>query len=82
MMVRRVVALVSAVVAVPIIVAVPAQSIPACKAGYQCTRTYYTDQTHDVAVGGSTRFCDGTIDEWGTTTRYQVTTQAQCPPDM
>lgn len=84
-MVRRVVsaiALVSAMVTVPILAAVPAQSIPVCKAGYQCSRTYYADSTHETVVGGFTRFCDGTTDAWGDTSAYQVTTQAACPPDL
>jgi len=84
-MIRRVIstaALVSAMAAVPLLAAAPAQSIPVCKAGYQCSRTYYADNTYDDAVGGYTRFCDGTTDEWGTTTPYQITSQAPCPPDL
>lgn len=65
--------------AVPLLVAAPAESIPVCKAGYQCTRTYYTDRTYETPVGGMTKFCDGTVDQWGTTTSYVETTQAQCP---
>ncbi len=72
--------LTSALAVVPLLAAVPAQSIPVCKAGYQCTRTYYTDQSHEVPVGGMTKFCDGTVDQWGQTTPYVETTQAQCPP--
>lgn len=81
-MVRRVAVLVSALVVAPLLTAAPAQSIPHCKAGYQCSRTYYTDNTHEEPVGGFTLFCDGSTDEWGVTTRFQVTTQAQCPPDL
>ena len=77
-MVRRVALLVSALVIAPLITAVPAQSIPKCLAGYQCTRTYYTDNTYETPVGGFTRFCDGTTDTWGITTTYVETTQAQC----
>jgi hypothetical protein len=43
--------------------------------------TYYSDQSHDQVVGGFTRFCDGSVDEWGETTSFQVTTQALCPRD-
>ncbi|QFZ20746.1 hypothetical protein EKG83_28090 [Saccharothrix syringae] len=57
----------------------PAQAIPACKAGYQCSRTYYADSAWTVVVGGFTRFCDGSLDQWGETTRYVETTQVQCP---
>lgn len=81
-MVRRIIssaALVTALAAVPLVAAGPAQSIPACKSGYQCTRTYYQDNTYTTPIGGFTRFCDGTIDEWGETSRYVETTQAQCP---
>ncbi|TDV49918.1 DUF6289 family protein [Actinophytocola oryzae] len=80
-MVRRVVstvALVSALVAAPLVVAAPASAIPACRAGYQCDRMYYTDVTHEVIVGGFTLFCDGSTISWGETTIYQVTTQARC----
>jgi len=80
-MIRRVVstaALASALVAAPLLVAAPASAIPACKAGYQCDRVYYTDATHEEPVGGFTRFCDGSTISWGTTTSFQVTTQARC----
>lgn len=79
-MIRRIVstaALVSALAA-PLLVAAPAQAIPACKAGYQCDRVYYTDATHDVVVGGFTRFCDGSTITWGDTSSFQVTTQSRC----
>lgn len=81
-MIRRVVstaALVSALAAAPLLVAGPAQAIPMCKAGYQCDRVWYTDATHEVPVGGYTRFCDGSTISWGQTTSYQVTTQVRCP---
>jgi len=74
----RTAALVSALVAAPLFVAAPAQAIPACKAGYQCDRVYFTDSTHEDAVGGFTRFCDGSTITWGITTSFQVTTQALC----
>ncbi|GAB1512007.1 DUF6289 family protein [Actinophytocola sp. KF-1] len=77
-MVRRVALLVSALVIAPLLTAVPAQSIPACLAGYQCTRIYYSDITYETPVGGYTRFCDGTTDRWGTTSAYVETMQAQC----
>jgi hypothetical protein len=80
-MIRRIVsiaALVSTLVAAPLLVAAPASAIPACKAGFQCDRMYYTDTTHDVIVGGFTLFCDGSTISWGETTIYQVTTQARC----
>lgn len=80
-MIRRAVgtaALVSALAAVPLLAAAPAQAIPACKAGYQCSRTYYSDRTHELPVGGMTRFCDGTVDTWGTTTSFADATQAPC----
>lgn len=80
-MIRRVVrtaAIVSTLVAGPLLVGVQADAIPACKAGYQCDRVYYTDRTHEEPVGGLTWFCDGSIISWGTTTAFQVTTQAQC----
>jgi hypothetical protein len=38
----------------------------------------YTDSTHEDVVGGFTRFCDGSTITWGTTTSFQVTTQALC----
>jgi Family of unknown function (DUF6289) len=72
------VVLVGALATTPVLLATPAQSIPACKVGYQCSRTYYESSTSDVVVGGFTRFCDGTTDSWGTTTPYQVTTQSPC----
>ena len=80
-MIRRVLrtaALVSTLVAAPLLVSTQAQAIPACKAGYQCDRVYYTDRTHEEVVGGFTLFCDGSTISWGTTTSFQVTTQAQC----
>lgn len=78
-MFRRATALTSVLLVAPLLVAAPAQSAPVCKAGYQCDRTYYSDNTHDEAVGGFTLFCDGSTTEWGTTTSFQVTRQAQCP---
>jgi hypothetical protein len=81
-MIRRVIstaALASAMVAVPLVAAAPAQSIPVCKSGYQCSRTYYSDNTYDDVVGGYTRFCDGTSNSWGETTPYQTTSQSPCP---
>jgi hypothetical protein len=83
-MIRRVAstaALVFALVGTSILAATPAQAIPVCKAGFQCDRVYYTNATHDVPVVGFTRFCDGSTISWGTTTSFQVTTQAQCPSD-
>lgn len=77
-MVRRVALLVSALVVAPLLTAAPAQSIPKCLSGYQCSRTYYADNTHDTVVGGYTRFCDGSTDEWGVTTSHVETHQAQC----
>jgi Family of unknown function (DUF6289) len=80
-MIRRVVstaAVVSALVVASLTAAAPASAIPACRAGYQCDRVYYTDVTHDVVVGGFTLFCDGSTISWGETTIYQVTTQARC----
>ena len=73
-------AAVASAVATAVLSAAPAQAIPACKAGHQCTRTYYADSAWTVAVGGFTKFCDGTTDQWGQTSRYVETTQAQCPP--
>ena len=81
-MVRRVAVLVSALAIAPFLTAAPAQSIPHCKAGYQCSRTYYSDNTYETPVGGWTRFCEGYVDEWGTTTPYQITNQVQCPSDL
>lgn len=80
-MIRQVVrtaALVLTLVAATLFVSAPAQAIPACRAGYQCDRVYYTDRTHEDPVGGFTLFCDGSTISWGTTTSFQVTTQAQC----
>jgi hypothetical protein len=78
-MIRRVAALVSALAVAPLLFAAPAQAIPHCKAGYQCDRVWYTDATHELPVGGYTRFCDGSTITWGQTTSYQVTTQVRCP---
>jgi hypothetical protein len=75
----RTVTLVATLVAGPLLVSAQAQAIPACRAGYQCDRTYYTDVTHEEPVGGVTYFCDGSTISWGETTRFQVTTQAPCP---
>jgi Family of unknown function (DUF6289) len=83
-MIRRIAStamLMSALVVASTLVASPAQAIPVCKSGFECDRVYYTDATHDVPVGGFTRFCDGSTTSWGTTTRFQVTTQAECPSD-
>jgi hypothetical protein len=83
-MIRRIVSsavLASALVAAPLLVAAPAQSIPLCKAGYQCERTYYSDNTFDTVVGQNVRFCDGSIEVWGTTTRWLITSQIQCQSD-
>ena len=71
-------ALVLAATGIPVATAGSAQAIPACKAGYQCTQTYYTTIDHEVAVGGTTRFCDGSTDSWGVHGRYTVVTQAKC----
>lgn len=81
-MIRRSLSLVAvaSAVAAAVLTAAPAQAIPACKAGYQCSRTYYADSAWTIPVGGYTRFCDGTTDQWGETSRYVETTQAQCPP--
>ena len=82
-MIRRVVSaavLATTLAAIPLVAAAPAQSIPVCKAGYECTRTYYADNSYDLAVGGMTKFCDGTVNQWGRTTIYVETTQAPCPP--
>jgi uncharacterized protein DUF6289 len=80
-MTRRLVttlALVLATAGVPVVAAGPAQAIPACRIGYQCTRTYYATAARDLEVGGSTTFCDGSGDSWGTMTRYIEVTQAKC----
>ncbi|WNV86252.1 DUF6289 family protein [Umezawaea sp. Da 62-37] len=80
-MTRRLVtalALVLATAGVPLVSAGSAQAIPACKAGYQCTTTYYASVDHELPVGGTTKFCDGSVDTWGSTSRYPVVTQAKC----
>jgi hypothetical protein len=80
-MIRRVfstAALVSTLVAAPLLVPTSASAIPVCKAGFECERVYYSNATHDTVVGGFVRSCDGTVTTWGETTVYQVTTQAQC----
>ncbi|MEV0679028.1 DUF6289 family protein [Actinosynnema sp. NPDC050436] len=82
-MIRRTIGsavLVSALTAASLLTAVPAQAIPMCKAGYQCSRTYYSTNAHTSVVGGFTRFCDGSTDTWGQTTRFVLTHQAECNP--
>ena len=71
-------ALVLAATGIPLATTGSAQAIPACKAGYQCTQTYYNTIDHETAVGGLTKFCDGSTDMWGVRGRYTVVTQAQC----
>ncbi|MGW0436636.1 DUF6289 family protein [Micromonospora sp. NPDC003197] len=56
----------------------PAQAIPACGSGYQCTYTYYSSNTYETVVGGRTLFCDGTSDTFGSTSRWLRFTTAQC----
>ncbi|GAB3137329.1 hypothetical protein GCM10027290_02880 [Micromonospora sonneratiae] len=56
----------------------PAQAIPSCKYGYQCTYTYYSSASMETVVGGHTRFCDGTTDTFGTTSRWLQFTTAKC----
>ena len=77
-MVRRVAVLVSALAIAPLLTAAPAQSIPACKVDYQCSRTYYSDRTYEIPVGGFTLFCGGGSDSWGRVTAFQITTQVPC----
>ena len=77
-MIRRLALLVSAVAIAPLLTFVPAEAIPQCLAGYQCSRTYYADNTHGQIVGGYTRFCDGTTDTWGRTTGFVGTSQVPC----
>lgn len=80
-MTRRLVstlALVLATTGIPLVAAGSAQAIPACKASYQCTRTYYATADRELPVGGVTNFCDGSIDSWGKTSRYIEVTQAKC----
>ncbi|MFI6761636.1 DUF6289 family protein [Micromonospora sp. NPDC050417] len=60
----------------------PAQAIPVCKSGYQCTYTYYSSATFETVVGGRTKFCDGTVDSFGTTTRWLEMVSAQCPEPL
>ena len=80
-MTRRLVsalALVLAATGIPLAAAGSAQAIPACKSGYQCTRTYYATVGAEEPIGGWTRFCDGSTDTWGTTSGHVVVTQARC----
>ncbi|CCH30885.1 DUF6289 family protein [Actinosynnema sp. NPDC047251] len=82
-MIRRTIGsavLVTALSAAALLAAAPAQAIPVCKAGYQCDRIYYEDNTRTTVVGGSTKFCDGSTENWGRTSRYVATHQAQCNP--
>jgi len=58
--------------------ATPAMAIPACRAGYQCTYTWYTDAGKTTVSGGMTSFCDGTLDRFGTQTSYLTFSTAQC----
>lgn len=77
-MVRRLALLVSAVAIAPLLTVVQAEAIPICLAGYQCSRTYYADSTQGQIVGGYTRFCDGSVDDWGQKTPYVSTSQVPC----
>ncbi|PRY32458.1 DUF6289 family protein [Umezawaea tangerina] len=70
--------LVLATAVVPLVSAGTAQALPACKSGYQCTTTFYSSADRELPVGGTTRFCDGTVDTWGSFTRYATVTQAKC----
>lgn len=58
--------------------ATPAQAIPHCRAGYQCSYFYYSSADYEDVVGGRTIFCDGTSDTFGVTTRYLEFVTAQC----
>ncbi|MFD0559004.1 hypothetical protein FB566_4960 [Stackebrandtia endophytica] len=58
--------------------ATPAMAIPACRDGYQCTYTWYTDADKTSVSGGMTIFCDGTQDRFGTQTSYLTFSTAQC----
>jgi len=77
-MIRRLALLVTAVALAPLLSVAQADALPVCLAGYQCSRTYYADSTSSQIVGGWTKFCDGTTDTWGTTTRYVSTSQVPC----
>ncbi|RKR92052.1 hypothetical protein BDK92_6484 [Micromonospora pisi] len=85
LMLRRTFAMVAAAAGVATALvgpASPAQAIPVCKAGYQCTYIYYSSATFETVVGGRTRFCDGTTDSFGITTRWLELASAQCPEPL
>ncbi|MGW4466254.1 DUF6289 family protein [Micromonospora sp. NBC_01796] len=62
--------------------ATPAQAIPHCRAGYQCSYVYYSAADHETVVGGRTIFCDGSSDSFGVTSRYLEFGTAQCPDPL
>jgi len=74
----RALALVFAAATISALAPAAAQAIPACKANYQCTHTYYATADRDLPIGGWTRFCDNTVDSWGSSSRYIEVTQARC----
>ncbi|WP_329109581.1 DUF6289 family protein [Micromonospora sp. NBC_01699] len=56
----------------------PAQAIPYCRAGYQCSYFYYSSNTFEDVVGGRTIFCDGSSDTFGVTSRWLRFLDAEC----
>ncbi len=71
-------ALVLAAACLPALSPATAQAIPICKANHQCTHTYYATADRELPIGGWTRFCDNSVDSWGSTSRYIEVTQARC----
>ena len=63
----------------PVISASPANAIPVCRAGYQCTYTYYATITRTPPpIGGLSIYCNGTSYSWGKVSGYFDFSSAEC----
>jgi|HubBroStandDraft_2_1064218.scaffolds.fasta_scaffold1664724_1 hypothetical protein len=60
----------AAAFAVPVVVAVPAQALPICKADYQCIHWYYSSSTYTTLVGSTYLYCNGTSSTVGEVTGF------------
>jgi hypothetical protein len=58
--------------------ATPAAAIPMCRDGYQCNYIWFTDAERETVSGGMTVFCDGTSDNFGSSTQYLQFTTVRC----
>jgi hypothetical protein len=63
----------------PMFAASPANAIPICRAGYECSYVYYATITRTPPpIGYVYLFCNGTSSTWGKTSAYFTFSESQC----